>query len=95
MYLEIISSAIQISADSTTISSNHIISEQPVNDTRILIKSGNDVIVSGNTILGNESTGKVVCNGINSNRVLVLNSVRDNEFDSGGNTSNINAFGHN
>ena len=87
--------AIQISADSTTISANHIISEQPVNDTRILIKSGNDVIVSGNTILGNASTGKVVCNGNNSNRVLVLNSVRDSEFDSGGNTSNINAFGHN
>lgn len=83
---------IQISSDNTTVTANHIISEQPVDATRILVRKGNNVRISSNTILGNVSKNKIVCNGIDANNVVVFNSVTNDEFDSGLNTSNRNVW---
>lgn len=83
---------IQISSDSTTITANHIISEQPVDATRILVRKGNNVRISSNTILGNSSKNKIVCNGTDSSNVVVFNSVTNDEFDSGSSASNRNVW---
>ena len=51
---------IQISSDNTTVTANHIISEQPVDATRILVRKGNNIRISSNTILGNPSKNEIV-----------------------------------
>lgn len=78
-----------VRGDANTITSNHIVSEQPVDDTRINIASGNDNVISNTTIRGNASKSKVVVNGSGNNN-LVINSAFNTEFDNGGNTSNRN-----
>ncbi|KMK52665.1 Inulin fructotransferase [DFA-I-forming] [Fructobacillus sp. EFB-N1] len=80
--------AIHIDGDDYTINGNHILSEQPSDDTRILIMSGSGNKLSMNTISG-VSNRKIVING-SCNNTLSIYNCSDSEFDGGGNSSNRN-----
>lgn len=82
---------IHIDGDDFTINGNHIISEQPENDTRILIISGNRTRLSNNTIAGIGSNGKVVING-SCNDTLSVYTCQNDEFQDGGNPTNRNIY---
>lgn len=82
---------IHVEGDDITIANNHLTSEQPVNDTRILIMAGNGNSLSNNKISGNTSNAKIVVNGA-CNNTLSLYNCRNDEFQGGGNPSNRNIY---